>query len=61
MRQAAFLRKKGNHIIRRQGPPNPLQLELAGWLDRHGVFERRVTADHFPIGLARALNTNLDR
>jgi hypothetical protein len=22
-----------NHIVRRQRPPNPLQLELADWLD----------------------------
>ena len=26
------------HIIRRQRPPDPLQLELTHWLDLHGVL-----------------------
>src|SRR5262249_18792254 len=28
----------GNHIVRRQRPPNPLQLELTDWLDLHGIL-----------------------
>ena len=27
------------HIISRQGPPDPLQLELTDWLDLHGVLD----------------------
>jgi hypothetical protein len=35
-----MLRNHGsNHIVRRQRPPNPLQLELADWLDLHGVLD----------------------
>ena len=30
-----------DHIIRRERPPDPLQLELADWLDLHGVFDLR--------------------
>ena len=29
----------GNHIVRRQRPPDPLQLELADWLDLHGILD----------------------
>jgi hypothetical protein len=29
------------HIIRRQRPPDPLQLELADWLDLDGVLDLR--------------------
>ena len=28
-----------DHIVRRQGPPDPLQLELTNWLDLHGVLD----------------------
>ena len=28
-----------DHVVRRQRPPDPLQLELADWLDRHGVLD----------------------
>jgi hypothetical protein len=31
----------GDHILRRQRPPNPLQLELTDRLDLHGVFDFR--------------------
>src|ERR1700735_2230432 len=35
-----MLRNHGsNHIVRRQWPPDPLQLELADWLDLHGVLD----------------------
>ena len=34
-------RYSGNHIIRRQGPPDPLQLELTDWLDLHGILDLR--------------------
>jgi hypothetical protein len=30
----------GKHVIRRQGPPDPLQLELTQWLDLHGILDR---------------------
>ena len=33
------LRNSGHHIVRRQRPPDPLQLELAHWLDLHGVLD----------------------
>ena len=37
-----MLRNHGsNHIVRRQWPPDPLQLELADWLDLHGVLDLR--------------------
>ena len=32
-------RSSTNHIIRRQRPPDPLQLELADRLDLHGVLD----------------------
>ena len=28
-----------DHIVRRQRPPDPLQLELTDWLDLHGVLD----------------------
>jgi hypothetical protein len=28
-----------DHIVSRQGPPDPLQLELTHWLDLHGVLD----------------------
>jgi hypothetical protein len=28
-----------NHIVRRQRPPDPLQLELADWLDLDGLLD----------------------
>ena len=28
-----------DHVVRRQGPPDPLQLELADRLDYHGVLD----------------------
>jgi hypothetical protein len=31
----------GHHIVRRQGPPDPLQLELAHGLDLHGILDLR--------------------
>jgi hypothetical protein len=31
----------GNYVVRRQRPPNPLQLELTDWLDLHGVLDLR--------------------
>ena len=34
-------RRSTKHIIRRQGPPDPLQLELTDRLDRHGVLNLR--------------------
>ena len=37
--QNAALRHGGNHIVRRQRPPDPLQLELAHRLDLHGVLD----------------------
>jgi hypothetical protein len=30
-----------NHVVRRQRPPDPLQLELADWLNLHGVLDLR--------------------
>ena len=30
-----------DHIVRRQRPPDPLQLELTDWLDLHGVLDLR--------------------
>ena len=37
-----MLRNHGsNHIVRRQRPPDPLQLELAHRLDLHGVLDLR--------------------
>ena len=36
--------RRGNsadHIICRQWPPDPLQLELTDWLDLHGIFDFR--------------------
>ena len=35
-----FLRHDSNHIVRRQRPPDPLQLELARVLDLHKIFNR---------------------
>ena len=35
------LRHGSNHIVRRQRPPDPLQLELTDWLDLHGVLDLR--------------------
>ena len=32
-------RSCGEHIVRRQRPPDPLQLELTDRLDRHGVLD----------------------
>ena len=29
------------NVVRRQRPPDPLQLELADWLDLHGVLDLR--------------------
>jgi hypothetical protein len=29
----------GNHIVSRQGPPDPLQLELTHRLDHHGILD----------------------
>ena len=34
-------RSSGDHIVRRQRPPDPLQLELAHWLDLHGILDLR--------------------
>ena len=28
-----------HHIVRRKRPPDPLQLELADWLDLHGILD----------------------
>ena len=36
-----FLRRSGNHIVCRQRPPDPLQLELADRLDLHDVLDLR--------------------
>jgi hypothetical protein len=36
---AAELTHRPYDIIRRQGPPDPLQLELTDWLDLHGVLD----------------------
>ena len=36
---ALSLRDGGNDIVRRHRPPDPLQLELADWLDLHGVLD----------------------
>ena len=33
--------KCGDDIVRRQRPPDPLQLELTDWLDLHGVLDLR--------------------
>src|SRR5262249_36279993 len=33
-----------NHVVRRQRPPDPFQLELADWLDLHGVLDLRQDA-----------------
>ena len=30
---------RSDHIVRRQRPPDPLQLELTDWLDLHGVLD----------------------
>ena len=38
--QIAFL-LGADHIVSRQGPPDPLQLELTHWLDLHGVLDFR--------------------
>ena len=34
-----LLRRGSDHIVRRQRPPDPLQLELAHRLDLHGVLD----------------------
>ena len=34
-----FLTLGADHIVRRQRSPDPLQLELAYWLDLHGVLD----------------------
>jgi hypothetical protein len=33
--------QRGQHIVGRQWPPDPLQLELTHWLDLHGVLDLR--------------------
>ena len=37
----ALLLHGSDHIVRRQRPPDPLQLELADWLDLHSVLDFR--------------------
>ena len=39
MHPALSLRDGGNDIVRRHRRPDPLQLELADWLDLHGVTD----------------------
>ena len=39
MKRKHRLRNSGHHIVRRQWPPDPLQLELAHGLDLHGVLD----------------------
>ena len=34
-----FSRNRADHIVSRQRPPYPLQLELADWLDLYGVLD----------------------
>ena len=48
------LRNSGHHIVRRQWPPDALQLELAHGLDFHGVLDRyqHTGADQYLPGFA---------
>ena len=41
MRGSSICGRDGDYIVRRQGPPDPLQLELADRLDLHGVLDLR--------------------
>ena len=41
VRLLEFVSHRGDHIIRRQRPPDPLQLELADRLDLYGIFDLR--------------------
>jgi hypothetical protein len=41
VRLLEFVSRCGDHIIRRQRPPDPLQLELADRLDLYGIFDLR--------------------
>ena len=40
-RHSYSFRYSGDHIVRRQRPPDPLQLELAHWLDLHRILDLR--------------------
>jgi hypothetical protein len=53
-----------NHIVRRQRPPDPLQLELTDWLDLHGVLDlhqhARTDQDLTRLGFVASREATLD-
>jgi len=54
--------RRGNHIVRRQWPPDPLQLELTHRLDLHGVLDlpQHSRANEYLTGIGFAAKTRGD-